>query len=106
LQVKTAKKDPSELPTAVWFGGLTVRTLFIAVLVVITTRVASPQIEHIWSLYETPGDLVRVILGAGVCIWLIVHIFILPKDRAGYRTWLYLGVLLLPLSILCAFVIW
>jgi hypothetical protein len=106
LQVKTAKKDTPELSTAVWFGGLTVRTLFIAVLVVITTRVASPQIEHIWSLYETPGDLVRVLLGFGVCIWLIVHIFILPKDRSGYRTWLYLGALLLPLSILCAFVIW
>jgi hypothetical protein len=111
LQVKTAKKDTPELSTpelstAVWFGGLTVRTLFIAVLVVITTRVASPQIEHIWSLYETPGDLVRVLLGLGVCVWLIVHIFILPKDRSGYRTWLYLGALLLPLSILCAVVIW
>jgi F0F1-type ATP synthase membrane subunit a len=104
--VKTAKKDSPELSTAVWFGGLTLRTLFIAVLVLITTRVASPQIEHIWSLYETPGDLVRVILGLGVCVWLVVHIFILPKDRAGYRTWLYLGVLLLPLSVLCAFVIW
>ena len=67
----------------VWFGGLTVRSIFIAILIVITARVASPQIEHIWSLYETPGDLVRVILGLGVCVWLVVHIFILPKDRAG-----------------------
>ena len=106
MQVKAAKKDTPELSTAVWFGGLTVRTLFIAVLVLITARVASPQIEHISSLYETPSDLVRAILGLGVSVWLVVHIFILPKDRAGYRTWLYLGVLLLPLSVLCAFVIW
>ena len=104
--MKTARKGASELSKAVWFGGLTVRTLFIAVLIVITARVASPQIEHIWSLYETPGDLFRVLLGLGVCVWLAVHIFILPKDRAGYRTWLYLGALLLPLSILCAFFIW
>jgi hypothetical protein len=106
LQVKTAKKDTRELSTAVWFGGLMVRTLFIAILVLITSRVASPQLEHIWSIYETPSDLVRVILGLGVCVWLVVHIFILPKDRAGYLIWIYLGVLLLPLSALCAFVIW
>ena len=106
--MKTVKKEAphTELSSAVRFGGLTVRTLFIAVLIVITARVASPQIEHIRSLYETPGDLIRVLLGLGVCVWLAVHIFIPPKDRTGYRTWLYLGLLMLPLSILCAIVIW
>jgi hypothetical protein len=62
--------------------------------------------EHIWSLYETPGDLMRVALGFAVCVWLTVHIFILPKDAHGYLTWLYLGVALLPLSVLCAVAIW
>jgi hypothetical protein len=72
----------------------------------VTARVASPQIEQIWSLHETPGDLIRVLLGIGVCIWLIVHIFILPKDPAGYRTWLYRGLLIIPLAVLCAVVVW
>ena len=101
-----AKKAWSELSWTVWFAGLAVRTIFIAILIVITARVASPQIEHIWAIWETPGDLARVAIGFAVCLWLAVHLFILPKDAGGYRTWLYLGVGILPLAVLCAFVIW
>jgi hypothetical protein len=90
----------------VWLGGVVVRTLFLIVLTVLTARVASPQIEHISSLYETPGDLIRVLMGFGVCAWFIVNLFILPKDAGAYRTWMYLGVAVLPLSVLCAFVVW
>jgi cell division protein FtsW (lipid II flippase) len=50
--------------------------------------------------------LIRVVLGVAVCIWLLVHLFIVPKDPGGYRTWLYLGIIILPLSILCTVVIW
>jgi hypothetical protein len=102
--VKT--KAPEGISRAVWLGGLTVRTIFIAILTIITARVASPQLENIWSLWETPSDLVRVALGGAVCGWLLVHLFILPKDPGGYRTWLYLGIAILPLSVLCAVVIW
>jgi len=106
--VSTAKtKAPdAEISRGVWLGGLAVRTIFIAILIVVTARVANPQMEHIWSLWETPGDVVRVALGVAVCGWLLVHMFILPKDAAGYRTWLYLGLAILPLSLLCAVVIW
>jgi hypothetical protein len=106
--VSTARtKDSDEkISRSVWLGGLAVRTIFIAILIVVTARVANPQMEHIWSLWETPGDVVRVALGVAVCGWLLVHIFILPKDAAGYRTWLYLGLAILPLSVLCAVVIW
>jgi hypothetical protein len=45
-------------------------------------------------------------LGLSVCLWLGVHLFILPKDAEAYRTWLYLGLAVLPLAVLCAFVIW
>jgi TRAP-type C4-dicarboxylate transport system permease small subunit len=88
--VSTARtKDSDEkISRSVWLGGLAVRTIFIAILIVVTARVANPQMEHIWSLWETPGDVVRVALGVAVCGWLLVHIFILPKDAAGYRTWL------------------
>ncbi len=103
---KTRDDPDAKVSTGVWLGGLAVRTLFIAILIVITARVASPQVEHMWTLWETPGDVIRVALGAGVCFWLIIHIFILPKDAVGYRTWLYLGFVILPLSVLCAFAIW
>jgi len=103
-----ARNTPVEAPppAAMRLTGLVMRTLFILVLVVITARVSSPQVEHLRSLYETPDDLIRVVLGFAVCVWLIVNIFILPRDAAGYRTWFYLGFLILPFSILCAYVIW
>jgi hypothetical protein len=101
-------KNPVEIPPppAVRRTGLIFRTIFICILVVITARVASPEVEHIWSVYETPGDLIRVVLGFAVCVWLIVHLFVLPKDAAGYRTWFYMGFALIPLSILLSVVIW
>ncbi|MGE5158122.1 MAG: hypothetical protein ACM3OF_08235 [Gemmatimonas sp.] len=88
------------------FAGLAVRTIFIVVLIVITARVARPQMERLRTLFDTPADVVRVALGVAVCLWLIVHIFILPKDPGGYRIWLYIGLGLVPLSVLCAVLIW
>jgi hypothetical protein len=104
---KTLSKMPAaKIPARLWIGGFVVRALFLMVLIVLTARVASPQIERLSSLYETPDDLIRVGLGFAVCAWLVANIFILPKDAGAYRTWLYLGVAILPLSVLCAFVVW
>ncbi len=102
---KAGKPDPQP-PLHVWLGGVAVRTLFLIVLTVLTARVASPQIERLSSLYETPGDLIRVLMGLGVCAWFIVHLFILPKDAGAYRTWMYLGLAVIPLSVLGIFVVW
>ena len=87
-------------------AGIVIRALFIGILIVVTARVASPQTERFWSAYETPGDLIRMALGLSVCLWLAVHVFILPKDAEAYRTWLYLGLAILPLALLCAVVVW
>jgi F0F1-type ATP synthase membrane subunit a len=106
VEAAETKAPGAKISRTVWLGGLAVRTIFIAILVVITARVASPQVEHIWSLWETPSDLIRVALGVAVCMWLLVHLFIVPKDPGGYRTWLYLGIIILPLSILCMVAIW
>jgi hypothetical protein len=102
---RVGKPDPKPTPL-VWFGGVAVRTLFLLVLTVMTARVSSPQIEHLSSAYETPGDLIRVLMGVGVCSWFIYNLFILPKDPGAYRTWMYLGLVIIPLSVLCAFVVW
>jgi len=105
-QVSKAGKSDSEPAAHVWFGGVAVRTMFLIVLTILTARVASPQIEHFWSAYETPGDLIRMLMGLGICGWFVVNLFILPKDAGAYLTWMYLGVAVLPLSVLCAFVVW
>ena len=82
------------------------RALFIGALVVVTVRVSSPQSETIWSAYETPGDLIRLALGALVCVWIVVQMFMVPKDPEGYRTWLYLGLVAVPFAIICAIAVW
>ena len=105
-QSSRAKKPESPPSRSVWFGGVAVRTLFLIVLTLITARVASPQVEHLTSIYETPGDLIRVLIGVGICAWFVVNLFKLPKDPGAYQTWVYIGIALLPLSVLCAVVIW
>jgi hypothetical protein len=105
-QSNRARRPESWPSRPVWFGGIAVRTLFLIVLTLITARVASPQMEHLTSIYETPGDLIRVLMGVGICSWFLVNLFILPKDPGAYRTWMYIGVAILPLSVLCAVVIW
>jgi hypothetical protein len=87
-------------------AGAVVRVLFMCVLLAVIARVAAPQSETIWSAYETPDDLVRMALGLAAGIWILAHLFIPPKDAAAYRTWLYLGIVLLPFAIICAVVIW
>jgi F0F1-type ATP synthase membrane subunit a len=101
---KTADTPPSPVVRRV---GMIFRTIFICILIVITARVASPEVEHLSSVYETPGDLIRVVLGFAVCVWLVVHLFVLPRDAdAGYRIWFYMGFALIPLAILLGVVIW
>jgi hypothetical protein len=87
-------------------AGKILRAVFILILIVITARVASPQSERVWTIYETPGDLVRLGLGLSVCLWLAVHLFIAPKDEGAYQTWFYLGLAILPLAVICTVVVW
>ena len=94
------------LPPALKLVGAIVRVAFMVVLLAVILRVASPQNETIWSAYETPDDLVRMALGLAAGIWILVHLFIPPKDPAAYRTWLYLGIVVLPFAIICAVMIW
>ena len=63
-------------------AGIVLRSIFLCALLVVTVWVSLPQNESIWSVYETPGDLVRVALGFIVCVWILFHLFMLPKDAA------------------------
>jgi len=101
-----ATRKASPPSSRVILGGLAFRTLFIMAFAVLTARVASPQIEKLRSVFETPDDLIRVALGFALCTWCVVNVFILPKDVEVYRIWLYLGLVILPLVLLCVFVVW
>src|SRR5262245_35264471 len=51
-------------------AGIFLRALFIGTLLVVVARVSFPQSESIWSVYETPGDLVRLALGFAAGVWI------------------------------------
>jgi hypothetical protein len=104
--VIVAKEPAAKPPFRLKLAGMVMRALFLMVLIAITARAASPQVENIWSIFETPGDLIRVAVGLVACAWFTAHIFIPPRDPNAYATWLYLGPAVLPLSVLCAVVIW
>src|SRR5260370_38279885 len=86
----------STIPMGLRILAIILRTMFIGALVVVTVRLSSPQSETIWTAYETPTDLIRLALGFAVCLWIMVHLFMLPKEPEGFGTWAYLGLVLAP----------
>ncbi len=101
-----AEAPVAPIPRHLRVAGLGLRALFIATLVVLTFRVSVPQNERLWSVYETPGDLIRVILGLAVGVWIVFHLFKMPEDEAGYRTWIYFGLAVVPFAIILAVAVW
>jgi TRAP-type C4-dicarboxylate transport system permease small subunit len=87
-------------------AAVALRTLFIVLLLVLTLRVSLPQSETIWTAYDTPADLVRLILGVGVCAWLVYQLFQVPHDAGSSRTWLYLGLVAVPFALIVLYVAW
>ena len=96
----------SDIPLSLRVIGSVLRIVFIASLLAITVRVALPQSETIWTVYDTPGDLVRLALGLGVCIWVAVQLFWAPKDRDSYQTWVYVGLAAVPFALIFLIAIW
>lgn len=87
-------------------AGIVFRSVFIVILLVVTWRVSSPQNQTVWSAYETLGDLIRVALGFVFCLWMTAQLFKLPNDADGYRTWVYLGSVIVPLALIFAIAAW
>ena len=98
----TSPQPSARLRTA----GLVLRAVFIVALVVVTVHVSMPQNETIWTAYDTPGDLIRLMLGLTVCIGVLIQLFTVPKDAQAYRTWLYLGLAAVPFAVICIVGIW
>jgi hypothetical protein len=96
----------SPIPIGQRILAIFLRVMFIGALVAITVRVSSPQSETIWTAYETPSDLIRLALGFAVCLWIGIHLFMLPQTAEGYRRWVYLGLVVAPLALAMAIAIW
>ena len=112
MPIEWARRDPhaamptSDISPSLRIASTVLRALFIACLLVITLRVSMPQNETIWTVYDTPGDVVRMVLGLGVCVWLLVQLFTPPKDTDHYRIWLYLGLAAVPFAVICLIAVW
>jgi hypothetical protein len=65
-----------------------------------------PQNETIWTAYDTPADLVRLVLGFAVCLWLAFQLFRTPKDAHSYRMWTYFGLIGVPFTVICLIATW
>ncbi|HUI97026.1 MAG TPA: hypothetical protein VLX44_14815 [Xanthobacteraceae bacterium] len=101
-----AKPSARDISPRLKLAGSVVRGVFMCLLLVVILRVSRPQSETIWTAYDTPADLARLALGLAACGWIVVHLFIPPRDVSAYRTWLYLGLVLVPFATLCAVLVW
>jgi hypothetical protein len=88
------------------WAAIILRAAFIGLLMVLILRVSQPQSETVWSAYETTGDLVRLALGLGACLWMGIQAFSFPKDADAYRIWLYLGLVGVPAAMLLVAITW
>src|SRR5262245_65626015 len=96
----------TKIPVSLRILAIILRALFISALVAITVRVSTPQSETLWSVHETRGDLIRLVLGLAVALWIVIHLFTIPKTVAAYKRWVYLGLVVAPISLAAAVVIW
>lgn len=105
-RARRVSPSKSEVSPRLRLAATVLRVAFIALLLVITVRVSMPQNETIWTVYDTPGDLIRMVLGFVVCVWIAFQFFFAPRDAHSYRAWLYIGAVALPFAVICTIAIW
>jgi hypothetical protein len=106
LDSQSTRTPASGVPLLRRILAIILRALFLTAVMVIIARVSAPQSETIWTVHETPADLARLAVGVAACVWIAIHVFLLPKDDNGYTIWLYLGPLIVPLGWLIALAKW
>jgi hypothetical protein len=101
-----AKETGVEPSARLRLASFILRTIFIVSLVVVIARVSMPQSETLWTIFDTPGDVVRLLLGMAACAWVAFQLFAMPSDLHAHRTWLRLGVVAVPFVVICIIAIW
>jgi hypothetical protein len=95
-----------DLPDYLKIASILLRSTFVVALVVVAARVSAPQ-EPGTGWFDMPtGDIARVLLGALFCLCMLRQALRFPKDAGAHRTWLYLGLALAPLSLICLVAVW
>jgi hypothetical protein len=95
-----------DLPDYLKIASILLRSTFVVALVVVAARVSAPQ-EPGTGWFDMPtGDIARVMLGALFCLCMLRQGLRFPKDAGAHRTWLYLGLALAPLSLICLVAVW
>jgi hypothetical protein len=69
-------------------------------------HLSMPQSETIWTIFDTPGDVVRLALGLAMCVWVGIQLFAMPRDPLAFRTWLYIGLAAVPFLVICIIGTW
>ena len=105
-QTSSGEREAANVSPVFRTLGTALRVAFIICLLLLTVRVSMPQNETIWTAYDTLGDLVRLVLGFAVCVWVAFQLFRVPKDAPGYRMWTYFGLIGVPFAIICLIAIW
>jgi hypothetical protein len=84
-----------EVSYSLKIAAIALRSLFFISLVAVTVRVSLPQSETIWTIFDEPADLARLLIGLLASVWIVYYMFRPPMGGTqGYRTWLYLGTIL------------
>src|SRR6185369_7870869 len=96
----------SAVPMGLRILVIVLRASFLGALLVIITSISGPQSKNIWSVYETPSDMIRLAVGVAACLWLVIHMFMVPEDAEGYRSWLYFGPVVASLALALTIAIW
>jgi hypothetical protein len=102
----SSRESPSTALTRDRMLAVLLRTVFLASLVIVILHVSMPQSSSVWTIYESPLDLVRVALGLLACLWIAIQLFVIPDDAHAHRTWLYLGLAAVPFALICIVGIW
>ena len=100
------KNEKRAVSRALKVTAVAVRSAFVILLVVLVAHLSAPQNETLWSIYETPEDLIRLLIGFLICCVIAWKLFAPPKDIGAYKTWIYLGLTALPLAIIWTLAIW
>jgi hypothetical protein len=64
------------------------------------------RLRLVTSYRESPGDLIRLALGLAVALWIVIHLFTIPKAVEAHKRWVYLGLVIAPLASAVAIIIW
>ena len=94
------------IPKGLRILAMFLRALVFGALVAMTVHVSRPQSETIWTVYDTPSDLIMLALGFAVCLGIVIRFFRFPKTAEAYRAWVYFGLVFAPLAVITAIWVW